>query len=57
MYGTRVKKNIVILYAYSKYGVEFFILHNTNMGTFLSLDDLTSKFPFCQFILACRFCS
>ena len=48
---------IVILYTYLNNVAEFFILHYINMGIFLSLDDLLSKFPFCRFILPCRFCS
>ena len=36
MYGTKVKKDIVLLYAYSNNAVEFFILHtcNINIGTY-----------------------
>ena len=57
LFGTKVKQVIVILYTYLNNGVEFFILHNLNMRIFLSLDDLPSKFPFCQFIFAWRFSS
>ena len=46
LFGTKVKQVIVILYTYLNNGVEFFILHNINMGIFLSLDDVPSKFPF-----------
>ena len=31
--------------------LKFFILHNINMGIFLSLADLPSKFPFSRFTL------
>ena len=57
LFGTKGEQVIVILYTYLNNGAEFFILHNINMGIFLSLDDLLSKFPFCRFILPCRFCS
>ena len=46
LFGTKVKQVIVILYTYLNNGVEFFILHNINIGIFLSLNDLPSKFPF-----------
>ena len=57
LFGTKVNQVIVILYTDLNNGVEFFILHNINMGISLSLDDLPSKLPFCRFIFAWRFSS
>ena len=51
LFGTKVKQVIVILYTNLNNGVEFFILHNINMGIFLSLNDLPSKFRFVDLYL------
>ena len=49
LFGTKGEQVIVILYTYLNNVAEFFILHYINMGIFLSLDDLLSKFPFVDF--------
>ena len=46
LFGTKGEQVIVILYTYLNNDAEFIILHNINMGIFLSLDDLLSNFRF-----------